>query len=119
MPHLGASTPEAEDNCAAMAAKQLMEYLENGNIVNSVNYPNCSSPRIEGTTRVCILHKNLPALLGKSAGFFGDKGININHMTNNAKGDYAYTIIDADSVTDDIVKSISDLENVIAVRVLA
>lgn len=119
LPHLGASTPEAEDNCAVMAAKQMIEYLENGNIVNSVNYPNCSSPRIAGTNRICILHKNIPNILGKAAGFFGEKGINIDHMANKSKGDYAYTIMDTVAgVSDEVVSYIEGLEGVINVRVL-
>lgn len=118
LPHLGASTPEAEDNCAAMAAKQLMDYLENGNIVNSVNYPNCSAPRVDGKVRICVLHKNVPALLGSVTGVLGDKGVNICHMTNNAKGAYAYTIMDTEPVNDDIINTISGFDGVINVRVL-
>ncbi len=105
LPHLGASTPEAEDNCATMAAKEIMAYLEDGNIVNSVNYPNCSAPRITGKARVCVLHKNTPNMLAQITAFFGEKGINIEHMTNNAKGDYAYTILDVDNADDSVVTS--------------
>ena len=119
LPHLGASTPEAEDNCATMAAKEIMAYLEDGNIVNSVNYPNCSAPRIAGKARVCVLHKNTPNILAQITAFFGEKGINIEHMTNNAKGDYAYTILDVDNADDSIVASAKAVEGIIAVRVLA
>lgn len=119
LPHLGASTPEAEDNCATMAAKEMMAYLEDGNIVNSVNYPNCSAPRIAGKARVCVLHKNTPNILAQITAFFGDKGINIEHMTNNAKGDYAYTILDVDNADDSIVASAKAVDGIIAVRVLA
>ena len=119
LPHLGASTPEAEDNCATMAAKEIMAYLEDGNIVNSVNYPNCSAPRIAGKARVCVLHKNTPTILAQITAFFGEKGINIEHMTNNAKGDYAYTILDVDNADDSIVASAKAVEGIIAVRVLA
>ena len=119
LPHLGASTPEAEDNCATMAAKEIMAYLEDGNIVNSVNYPNCSAPRIAGKARVCVLHKNTPNMLAQITAFFGEKGINIEHMTNNAKGDYAYTILDVDNADDSIVASAKAVEGIIAVRVLA
>lgn len=119
LPHLGASTPEAEDNCATMAAKEIMAYLEDGNIVNSVNYPNCSAPRIAGKARVCVLHKNTPNILARITAFFGEKGINIEHMTNNAKGDYAYTILDVDNADDSIVASAKAVEGIIAVRVLA
>ncbi len=118
LPHLGASTPEAEDNCAAMAAKELMDYLENGNIVNSVNYPNCSSPRIAGKDRICILHKDVPAIIGAATGALGEKGINISHMTNNSKGEYAYTILDTAPVDDATVEKIKGINNVISVRVL-
>lgn len=119
LPHLGASTPEAEDNCANMAAKEIMAYLEDGNIVNSINYPNCSAPRIAGKARVCVLHKNTPNILAQITAFFGEKGINIEHMTNNAKGDYAYTILDVDNADDSIVASAKAVEGIIAVRVLA
>lgn len=119
LPHLGASTPEAEDNCATMAAKEIMAYLEDGNIVNSVNYPNCSAPRIAGKVRVCVLHKNTPNMLAQITAFFGEKGINIEHMTNNAKGDYAYTILDVDNADDSVVTSAKAVEDIIAVRVLA
>ena len=119
LPHLGASTPEAEDNCATMAAKEIMAYLEDGNIVNSVNYPNCSAPRIAGKARVCVLHKNTPNILAQITAFFGEKGINIEHTTNNAKGDYAYTILDVDNADDSIVASAKAVEGIIAVRVLA
>lgn len=119
LPHLGASTPEAEDNCATMAAKEIMAYLEDGNIVNSVNYPNCSAPRIAGKARVCVLHNNTPNILAQITAFFGEKGINIEHMTNNAKGDYAYTILDVDNADDSVVTSAKAVEGIIAVRVLA
>ena len=118
LPHLGASTPEAEDNCATMAAKEIMAYLEDGNIVNSVNYPNCSAPRIAGKARVCVLHKNTPNMLAQITAFFGEKGINIEHMTNNAKGDYAYTILDVDNADDSVVTSAKAVEGIVAVRVL-
>ena len=119
LPHLGASTPEAEDNCATMAAKEIMAYLEDGNIVNSVNYPNCSAPRIAGKARVCVLHKNTPNMLAQITAFFGEKGIYIEHMTNNAKGDYAYTILDVDNADDSVVTSAKAVEGIVAVRVLA
>ena len=102
-----------------MAAKEIMAYLEDGNIVNSVNYPNCSAPRIAGKARVCVLHKNTPNMLAQITAFFGEKGINIEHMTNNAKGDYAYTILDVDNADDSVVTSAKAVEDIIAVRVLA
>ncbi|MBO5561818.1 MAG: 3-phosphoglycerate dehydrogenase [Firmicutes bacterium] len=118
LPHLGASTPEAEDNCAAMAARELMDYLENGNITNSVNYPNCSAPRIAGHDRICILHKNVPAILSGATSLFSSKGLNINNMTNNAKGQYAYTIMDAEAGAENITDAIKAIDGVIAVRVI-
>ena len=117
IPHLGASTEEAEDNCAVMAAKQLIDYIENGNIVNSVNYPSCSMPR---TTehRLTILHKNAHNILAQITGTVGNEGINIANLTNQSKGDYAVTILDVDSkVSDDAIKHISQVEGIIKVRV--
>lgn len=118
LPHLGASTPEAEDNCAVMAANQMMDFLENGNIKNSVNYPNCSSPRIEGKIRICFTHKNVPNIIGTLTGLLGNKGINISHMTNNAKGAYAYTIIDSEPINAEIEEELKKLEGIIGLRVL-
>lgn len=119
LPHLGASTPEAEDNCAAMAAAEMMDYLENGNITNSVNYPACASPRVAGTARVCVLHKNLPNILGQVTAVFGNKGTNIEHLTNNSRGDYAYTMLDVSAAGDAEAAELKSVEGVIAVRVLA
>ncbi len=95
-PHLGASTPEAEDNCAEMAAKQLCEYIENGNIVNSVNYPACSMPRT-GVARITVCHKNVKNILSQLAGILGESGINISDMLNKSKGDFAYSIFELDN----------------------
>ena len=117
IPHLGASTEEAEDNCAVMAAKQLIDYIENGNIVNSVNYPTCSMPR---TTehRLTILHKNAHNILAQITGTVGNEGINISNLTNQSKGDYAVTILDVDNkVSDDAIKHISEVEGIIKVRI--
>jgi len=118
IPHLGASTEEAEDNCAIMAAKQLIDYIENGNIVNSVNYPTCSMPR---TTehRLVILHKNTKNILAQITGTVGNEGINISNLTNQSKGDYAVTILDIDNkVSEDAIKNIAQVENIIKVRVI-
>ncbi|MBR1442751.1 MAG: phosphoglycerate dehydrogenase [Firmicutes bacterium] len=118
LPHLGASTPEAEDNCAIMAAKEMVDYLENGNIVNSVNFPACSLPRTD-KVRVCITQKNVPNLVSAITGVFGNKNINIDNMVNKSRGNFAYTIIDADSdVNDDTVKAIEAVDGVIGVRVI-
>ena len=118
IPHLGASTEEAEENCAIMAAKQLIDFIENGNIVNSVNYPTCAMPR---TTehRVVILHKNIHNILAKITGTAGNEGCNISNLTNQSRGDYAVTILDIDkSLSDDAVKHIADVDGIIKVRVI-
>ena len=116
IPHLGASTPESEDNCAVMAAKEINEFLLYGNIVNSVNFPNCSMPK-EGVARVTITHRNVPNCLTSFSNAFSKCSINIANMLNKSKGDYAYTIMDLDrEVTDDIVKELEGLENVLKVR---
>ncbi len=117
VPHLGASTPESEDNCAMMAALELIDYIENGNIKNSVNYPNAEMTA-EGT-KVCIMHKNIPDVLSKLTAAFGEAGINIGNMVNASKKDYAYTMIDASgNVSDDIIKKLAAVESVIKVRVI-
>lgn len=118
IPHLGASTEEAEENCAIMAAKQLIDFIENGNVVNSVNYPTCAMPR---TTehRVVILHKNIHNILAKITGTAGNEGCNISNLTNQSRGDYAVTILDIDkSLSDDAVKHIADVDGIIKVRVI-
>ena len=118
LPHLGASTPEAEDNCAVMAARQLIDYIENGNIVNSVNYPACSMPR-SATARLVILHKNVNNILAQITGKVGAEGINIANMTNQSKGDYAVTLIDADAeIPQATVDHIAALNDIIKVRVI-
>ncbi|NLF47199.1 MAG: 3-phosphoglycerate dehydrogenase [Clostridiales bacterium] len=121
IPHLGASTKEAEDNCAVMAADQLMDYIENGNITNSVNYPSCSLGRLDkdATARVCILNKNIPAMLGKITGIMADKNINIRNLTNKSKDDYACTLMDIDAhVTEYALEKALDVEGIIRIRVI-
>ena len=115
MPHLGASTPESEDNCARMAVKEIKDYLESGNIVNSVNFPYINEPR---TTkyRICLIHKNIPNMLAQFATLLANREINIENMVNKAKGDYAYTIIETNDVVD--MNDFEALENVIKVRVI-
>lgn len=118
IPHLGASTPEAEDNCAVMAAKQLIDYIENGNIVNSVNFPACAMPR-STDYRLTILHKNISNILAQITGAVGKEGININNMSNQSKGDYAVTILDVEKqVSKDAIEHISQVEGIIRVRVI-
>ncbi|MBQ4543540.1 MAG: 3-phosphoglycerate dehydrogenase, partial [Clostridia bacterium] len=117
MPHLGASTPESEENCAYMAANELKQYLEFGNIVNSVNFPNCSMP-METKFRVCIIHKNIPNMLGQVSTMFADAGINICHMINKSKGDNAYTLVDVDEPCDSIVEKINGIDGILSTRVI-
>ncbi len=118
IPHLGASTPESEENCAYMAVKQVMDYLENGNIVNSVNFPECIMAW-GADCRLTIIHKNVPAIIGKITAIIAQEGINIQDMTNRSKGEFAYTIIDTNTnVSEDNIKSIENLEGIIKVRVL-
>lgn len=118
VPHLGASTPEAEDNCAVMAARQLVDYIENGNIVNSVNYPAVSLPRA-GKTRVCVLHKNVANMIASFTAAISATGVNISNLTDKSRGEYAYCIIDADGdVPAEAVKKISGIDGVIRVRVI-
>lgn len=117
-PHIGASTPEAEDNCAAMAAKELIDYIENGNITNSVNYPACSMPRTT-SCRILVLHKNVANILAKITGTVGNEGVNIAHLSNQSKGDYAVTMMDADAeVPAKAVEQIKSIDGVIKVRVI-
>ncbi len=118
LPHLGASTPEAEDNCAVMAANQLKDYIENGNITNSVNYPAVSAAR-EGTARICICHMNRANMIAQFASAISAKGINIANMTDKAKGDYAYGIIDIENEAGaGLVRELEEIEGVIRVRVV-
>ena len=118
VPHLGASTPEAEDNCAYMAAKQLTDYLENGNITNSVNYPAVSMPRTS-VSRVCVHHKNVKEILSKILSIVSSQGVNIAHMQDQSRGEYAYLLLDLDDVlSHEAVELIRRVSGVIRVRVL-
>ena len=118
IPHLGASTPESEDNCAMMAADELKDYLENGNITNSVNFPNCEMAR-EGVSRITITHKNVPTMLSQFSALVAEKGLNILHMLNKSKKENAYTIMDIDSdVADSIADELSAIDGVLGVRII-
>ena len=118
IPHLGASTPESEDNCAVMAADQLKDYLENGNIVNSVNFPEVKVPR-STESRVCVLHKNIPNMLAQISSVVSATGANIEAMTNKSRKDYAYTVLDIEGkVTEAVAAEIMKVEGIIRVRVL-
>ncbi len=118
LPHLGASTPEAENNCAMMAANQLRDFLETGNITNSVNYPDCEMD-FSGTSRLLIMNKNVPQMVGKITGVLAEKEINISNLLNKHRDGYAYNIIDIDGdIAEDDVNKIREIDGVINVRVL-
>lgn len=118
IPHLGASTPESEDNCAMMAADELSAYLEQGNIINSVNFPNAEM--YANGTKLCVLHKNVPTIIAQITSALGDAGKNIDNMVNASKKDNAYTMIDvAGDVADSIVDTVKAIDGVIRVRVIA
>ena len=121
IPHLGASTPESEDKCAFMAAKQMIDYIENGNIVNSVNMPYVVMQRIGNEPRVCVIHRNIPEMITKISSVISSRGINIENMMNAAvrKSDLAYTVLDVSHVTDDLKEAFEAIDAVIRVRVLA
>ena len=117
MPHLGASTEESEDNCAVMAVDELKNYLENGNIKNSVNYPNCDMGICQAAGRVAIHHKNIANMITQFTGVFGESGINISDMTNKSRGEYGYTVMDIETpATDAILEQLKNIEGVFRVR---
>ena len=119
IPHLGASTEESEDNCAMMAVRQVMEYLENGNIINSVNFPNCDMGVCTKAARLTILHKNVPNSLGRFTSLVAQYGINISDLVNRSRGDFAYTMLDLDhTVTDALIEDLKKAEGVCRVRVI-
>ena len=118
IPHLGASTPESEDNCAVMAANELRDYLENGNIKNSVNFPNVIMER-SGVQRLCVIHRNVPAVIAQITTQLSKDGVNVENMTNKSKGEYAYTMVDAGSKVDaKAIEDISRVPGVIRMRVI-
>jgi D-3-phosphoglycerate dehydrogenase len=118
IPHLGASTPESEENCAIMAANQIRDYLENGNIVNSVNFPECVLPQ-SGTKRILIANKNVPNIIGQFTSILAKENINIADMLNKSKGNYAYNIIDIDGDADqNVIDKLMSVEGVSMVRVV-
>ena len=118
IPHLGASTPESEDNCAIMAAKELRDFLENGNIRNSVNFPNVEMDR-SGVQRLCIIHRNIPAMLANITLQLSQDGVNVENMTNKSRGEYAYTIVDAGAVVEQTaINDIKKVPGIIRVRVI-
>lgn len=119
IPHLGASTEESEDNCAKMAAEELKDFLENGNITHSVNFPDCNMGAKGEGQRVTILHKNIPNMLGQFTSLMAEKNINISVMTNKSRKEYAYTMMDVDAdVTPDVEEQLSAVDGVLKVRVI-
>ena len=119
IPHLGASTSESEDNCARMAVRQMMDYLENGNIVNSVNFPNCDMGICATSGRITILHKNIPNSLGQFTATMAAENINIDSLMNKSRGEYAYTMLDLDHTpSEHAVQALKQINGVIRVRVI-
>ena len=119
IPHLGASTEESEDNCAKMAVKQMMNYLQNGNIINAVNYPNCDMGICTKAGRITILHRNIPNTLTKFTGAVASEGINISDMLNRSRGEYAYTMLDLDHPAPEaVIEHIKTIDGVLRVRVI-
>lgn len=118
-PHLGASTEESEDNCAVMAVKQIIDFIENGNIVNSVNYPKCDLGVCDKVARITVCHKNIPNMIGQLTSVVAAEGLNVSDMVDKSKGDFAYAIIDLDhAVTDALVQKLETVDGVIKVRVV-
>ena len=118
LPHLGACTPESEERCAEMAAAELYDYIENGNITNAVNLPNTSLARM-GVCRLCVIHRNVPRMLTRILDFISDSNINVEHMINKPRGDYAYTMVDLGAkLSPEIIAAMSGMENVLRVRVI-
>ena len=119
IPHLGASTEESEDNCAQMAVTELMDYLENGNIKNSVNYPNCDMGQCKAASRVTLLHRNIPNSLGQFTAAIAGENINIDGLMNKSRGEFAYTMLDLDhSPSEAVMKQLSGMEGVLRVRLV-
>ena len=119
IPHLGASTQESEDNCAVMAANELVDYLENGNIKNSVNFPSCDMGVCQVEGRVALLHQNIPNMIGQITSTFAKNGYNISDLTNKSKGSKAYTLIDIESkASDSLVKELNAIDGILKVRVI-
>ena len=118
-PHLGASTEEAEDNCAAMACEEVMDYIENGNIKNSVNYPACDAGICKTEGRISVIHKNVAGVINKISDTFAQKNINIANMVSKAKGDYAYMVLDIDAVAQkEIIDQLTTIDGVVRARIV-
>jgi len=119
IPHLGASTEESEDNCAIMAVKQLKDFMENGNIRNSVNFPNCDAGVCTTPGRITILHRNIPNMLTQFTGAFSSVDVNITDMVNKSKGDYAYTVLDVEAtINEEVATKLAAIKGVLKVRIV-
>lgn len=120
IPHLGASTEESEDNCAMMAVDEIIDYVENGNITHSVNYPDCNMGVCTSAARIAILHKNVKNMIGQYTSVLGDAGINISDLTNKSRKDYAYSLLDLDApATAEVTEKLAAIDGVLKVRVIA
>ncbi len=120
IPHLGASTEEAEDNCAVMAVDELRDFLENGNIKHSVNYPDCDMGGRGDKIRITLFHQNIPNMIGQITAILGDDGVNIDTMANNSKDEFAYTMLDvSEPISENVVKDLENIEGIIRVRVIS
>ena len=118
-PHLGASTQESEDNCAKMAVSEIRDFMENGNIRNSVNYPDCDAGVCSTEGRITVAHKNVPNMLTQFTGLFAKDNVNIENMVNKSRGDFAYSIFDVcTEITEQVVKELEAIDGVIRVRVI-
>ncbi|MEI3340018.1 MAG: phosphoglycerate dehydrogenase [Eubacterium sp.] len=119
IPHLGASTAESEDNCAMMAVEELIDYMENGNITHSVNYPDCNMGVCTSAARIAILHKNIKNMIGQYSSVLGDSGVNISDMTNKSRGDYAYSLLDLDAPANaEVTEKLAAIDGVLKVRII-
>ena len=118
-PHIGASTEESEDNCAVMAVKEIRDFLENGNITHSVNYPDCNMGECKSAGRLLLLHRNVKGMISSYTSILGDANINISDMTNKSRGDYACTLLDVDApVTKEVEEKLQTLDGVLKVRIV-
>lgn len=118
-PHLGASTAESEDNCAVMAVEELRNYLENGNIINSVNFPACDAGKCSSEGRITVAHKNVPGMLSRLTNVFSEEGVNISHMTNKSRGNYSYCVFDIDSAsTESMAGKLDSIDGVLKTRII-
>lgn len=119
MPHIGASTAESEENCAVMAVREVMDFIENGNIKNSVNFPNCDMGSVGAGIRICVLHRNIPNMIGKLAGFLGERNCNIANMMNKSRKEYAYSMFDMDGeIAEELTAELEKTEGILRVRLI-